>query len=296
MRASADLGSDRWATRLAVACCAPICLAYGLAGLIYGHLAMLTPAGFIDMPGACAWLTSLGAFALAAGAAHGLAFTAAQPHTLHAGTRLTTHTVRGAPAQPARQVQVATTSPTPARPALLLPDGFLGLCLLVAAIACASALAGRALQSIGLDVFQRPAIALAPRAEWPLWPLPWIWRALIPLARNDLVLALLGLGVLLLLLCGLLERRRVRGAWALAGVVLPMLFAAAQFGSAAYDYAMARGLADAQDAQVIAAFAQAPGRHNMYTFISLWNAIGCLTVVPLLGWVFGRRLRIGDSA
>jgi hypothetical protein len=32
----------------------------------------------------------------------------------------------------------------------------------------------------------------------------------------------------------------------------------------------------------VQALAVDPGRHNAYTFISLWTAIACLTTVPIL--------------
>eukprot|EP01034_Spumella_vulgaris_P004723 gene4723-6033_t len=41
-------------TRAALILCVPIMLAYGCAGLVYGELPMLTPFGFVEMPGACA--------------------------------------------------------------------------------------------------------------------------------------------------------------------------------------------------------------------------------------------------
>ena len=57
--------SDVLLTRAALILCVPIMLAYGCAGLVYGELPMLTPFGFVEMPGACAWLTAAMAFALA---------------------------------------------------------------------------------------------------------------------------------------------------------------------------------------------------------------------------------------
>ena len=55
--------SDVLLTRAALILCVPIMLAYGCAGLVYGELPMLTPFGFVEMPGACAWLTAAMAFA-----------------------------------------------------------------------------------------------------------------------------------------------------------------------------------------------------------------------------------------
>jgi len=83
---------------------------------------------------------------------------------------------------------------------------------------------------------------------------------------------------------------RVRGAWVPVGVVVPILVALASLGSAAYDFAVARGLGVLRDADVVQALAVDPGRHNAYTFISLWTAIACLTTVPILGGLLAKSM------
>ncbi|MES2531147.1 MAG: hypothetical protein V4636_08935 [Pseudomonadota bacterium] len=278
--------------RIALLCCVPITLAHGVAALIYGHSAMLTPLGFIDMLGACAWLTATGSFALALAAADWL-LAGDRPMQPRTRTTTTTHTIWRAPGQPLRQVELKTTLPPESAPTSL-HQRLRAACLIVAAIACGSALAGRALMAIGLGAFARPVIAFAPNAEWPLWPLQWVWPGLLPFARDDFVLGLIGIGVALFFFCQFLAWRKVRRAWLPLGVIGPLLVALPHLGSAAYDFAAARGLGGLHDADLLAALASDPGRHNVYTFISLWIAIGCVGVALPLGYLLGRSESLDD--
>lgn len=75
------------------------------------------------------------------------------------------------------------------------------------------------------------------------------------------------------------------------GAVVPLLVAFAYLGSAAYDYAAARGLGALHDTVAMQAFAANPGRNNVRTFISLWTAITCLTTVPTLCSLAARFIR-----
>lgn len=262
----------------------PLLLAYGAAGLAYGHLAMPTPFGFVDMPGACAWLTATTAFALALAALAHLAGGDAPLQPPQSRVVITSHTLWAAPGRPLRQVEARTTLPPPAQgPTLARPRLLRRIGLFVAAVAGAAALAGRGLMQLGGNAFAQPAIALAPQAAWPLGPLPWTWPALLPLARDAVVIGLFAIGLLLLAFCGLLSRWKVRSAWLPAGLVVPLLVALGHFGSAAYDFAAPRGLGGLQDADALRALAADPGRHNAYTFLSLWIGVVCTSVGPLLG-------------
>lgn len=289
---------DALLLRLALLGSVPVTLAYGSAGLIYGHVAMLTPLGFVDMPGACAWLAAVASFALALVAIDALvgAFRPV-PSTTQVRSIVSTQTLWRPGQRPVQQVRFKTALP-PAPPMSSFSMGRWGLRgagLLVAAIAGASALVGRGLMAMGLDVFARPVIALAPRAEWPLWPLDSVWPALLPLARDDVVLCLIVMGVVLFFATQFLAWRKVRRAWLPLAVILPLMVAAAYLGSAGYDFAAARGLGGLQDADLVAALARDPGRHNFYTFLSLWMAIGCVAVALPIGYLIGRGQAMDDD-
>ena len=280
---SAD--GDALLLRLALLGSVPVAIAYGSAGLIYGHLAMLTPFGFIAMPGACAWLAAIAGFALAVVAIDLLVGGfRVKPATLPVRHIVGTRTVWRSGEHPVQAIRFRTALP-PAPAVSRFPTGRWGLRgagLLVAAIAGASALVGRGLMALGLDVFTRPVIAFAPQAEWPLWPLTTVWPVLLPLARDDLVLGLIVTGVLLFFASQFLASRKVRGAWLPLAFTLPLMVAAAYLGSAGYDFAAARGLGGLQDADLVRGLARDPGRHNFYAFLSLWVAIGCTFVgLPL---------------
>lgn len=283
---------DALLARLALLCSVPIMLAHGVAALVYGHSAMLTPAGFIDMPGACAWLTATGSFALALAAIDGLLAGDRAARQPQQRSITTTHTVWLAPGRPLRQVDLKTALPPVPRSTTGRQRLRAG-CLIVAGIACVSALAGRALLALGLDAFARPVIAFAPRAEWPLWPLHATWPWLLQFARDDFVLGLIVIGVALFFFSQFLAWRKVRGAWLPLAVIVPLLVALGHLGSAAYDFAAARGLGGLRDADLLAALASDPGRHNVYTFVSLWVAIGCASSGLCLGYLLVRSESLG---
>lgn len=275
--------SDELLLRAALIGCVPILLVYGCAGLVYGNLPMFTPFGLIDMPGACAWLTAAMAFALAIFAVDWLA--------------------RGELAVVPPPVTVVTrvwrpgTLPSPALPPHVFPQPRSSplriACLGVAAVACASALVGRATLALGWQAFARPG-GIAPQAEWPLFPLQWVWPWLLPLTRRPVVLGLIGAGAVLLVAAYLMNWRKVRGAWFPFLTVLPMLVALNFLGDAGFDYAAARGLGGLDEPELVRALAQYPGRYNVFTFLSLWGAIGFGTVGLILGFWFGRS-RVMDE-
>ncbi|WP_398491200.1 hypothetical protein [Variovorax sp.] len=265
--------SDVLLTRAALIFCVPIMLAYSCAGLVYGELPMLTPFGFVEMPGACAWLTAAMAFALAVLATDWL--------------------VRGELATPRASVIVTTRSwrvgdpPMPALPPHVWPQPRSSplriACLGIAAVACASALVGRATLALGWQAFARPG-GLAPNAEWPLYPLQWLWPWLLPLTRRPVVLGTIVVGAVLLLAAYLLAWRKVRGAWLPFITMLPLLVAVHFLGAAGFDFAAARGLGGIVEPELSAALAQRPGHYNIHTFLSLWCAIGALTVGMIGGF------------
>lgn len=268
--------SDELLMRTALIGCVPILLAYGCAGLVYGNLPMFTPIGFIDMPGTCAWLTAAMAFALAIFAVDWL-------------VRGELEVVSLPPVAVVKRVWRPGTFPLPAPHVLPQPRSSplrIG-CLSVAAVACMSALAGRATLALGWQAFARPG-GLAPQAEWPLYPLQWIWQWLLPLARDRFVLGLIGVGAVLFVAAQLMAWRKVRGAWFPLLVVLPMLLTLNFLGSAAFDFAAARGLGGLNEPELVSALAQQPGRYNIFTFLSLWGAIGFGTVGLIVGFWFGR--------
>ncbi|MGJ7546479.1 hypothetical protein [Variovorax sp. LT1R16] len=290
---------DAMLGRLALICCVPLLIAYGSAGLLYGHLALLTPGGFIDMPGACAWLTATASLALAVAVIDVLVAgdrpgPSAPPPRSTTTTITTTHTIWLAPGRPLRQVALRTAlppvPPPPAPTRRLRAAGFI-----VAAIACASALVGRGLLALGLDAFARPVIALAPRAEWLLWPLPSVWSWLLPFARDDFVLGLVVIGIGLFFFTQFLAWRKVRHAWLPLALIVPLFVALAHLGSAAYDFAAARRLGGLRDADLVFALAGDPGRHNAYTFLSLWVAIGCASVGLLIAFLIARGGVLDDN-
>lgn len=161
--------------------------------------------------------------------------------------------------------------------------------LLLAVIATLCALIFSAFQSSSTSAFTGPGIA--PRSEWLLLPLPYVWRWLLPLSRDFMGSAFFLVGGVVVVFSVVLDRSRVRGAWMPVGAVVPLLVAFAYLGSAAYDYAAARGLGALHDTDAMQAFAANPGRHNVHTFISLWTAITCLTTVPILCSLATRFIR-----
>ncbi len=278
-------GSDEWLVRAALVGCVPILLAYGTAGLVYGNLPMFTPGGFVDMPGACAWLTATMAWAIAVFVVDWL--------------------VRGeltVPPAPSVTVSVKRwrhgMARTPTLPPYMLSSprssGLRIACLSTAVVACASALVGRATIAFGWQAFARPG-GFAPQAEWPLYPLQWVWPWLLPLARNRFVLGLIGVGVALYVLALLLQWRKVRGAWFPLLFVVPMLLTLNFLGSAAFDFAAARHLGGFDEPELVAALAQNPGRYNAFTFLSLWGAIGFGTVGLIVGFVLGRSKEMDEN-
>ena len=275
--------SDSLLMRAALIGCVPILLAYGCAGIVYGNLPMMTPAGFIDMPGACAWLTAAMAFALAILATDWLVrgeLTPPPPQTVVVTKRWS----RGSYTQ--------TVMPPHVFPEPRSSWQRIG-CLGVAAVACASALVGRATLALGWQAFARPG-GLAPQAEWPLLPLQWAWPWLLPLARRPIVLGLIGAGAVLLVAAYLLEWRKVRGAWFPFLTVLPMLLAVGFLGDAAFDFAAARSLGGLVEPELASELAQQPGRYNVFNFLSLWGGIGSGTVGLILGFWLGRS-RVMDE-
>lgn len=278
-------GSDEWLLCAAQICCVPILLAYGTAGLVYGNLPMFTPAGFIDMPGACAWLTATMAFALA----------------IFGIDWLVRGELKQAPVPPTPVVRrwQPGMQPRPALPPHIFAQPRTSWlrtgCLLTAAVACASALVGRATLAFGWQAFARPG-GLAPQAEWPLYPLQWVWPWLLPMARNRFVLGLFGVGAALYVVALLLQWRKVRGAWFPLLFVVPMLLVLNFLGSAGFDFAAARRLGGFDEPELVAALAQTPGRYNVFTFLSLWIAIGFGTVGVILGFVLGRSKEMDEES
>jgi len=275
--------SDLLLMRVALIGCVPILLAYGCAGIVYGNLPMMTPAGFIDMPGACAWLTAAMAFALAILATDWLVrgeLTPPQPQAVVV-------TKRWSRGSYTRTVMPPHVFPEPRSSWLRIG------CLGVAAVACASALVGRATLALGWQAFARPG-GLAPQAEWPLYPLQWVWPWLLPLTRRPFVLGLVGVGAVLLAAAYFMNWRKVRGAWFPFLTVLPMLVTLNFLGDAGFDFAAARGLGGLVEPELVSALAQQPGRYNVFTFLSLWGAIGFGTVGLIVGFWFGRS-RVMDE-
>jgi hypothetical protein len=121
------------------------------------------------------------------------------------------------------------------------------------------------------------------------------WPWLLQFARDDFVLGLIAIGVALFFLSQVLSWRKVRGAWLPLGVIAPLLVALAHLGSAAYDFAAARGLGGLHDADLVAALASDPSRQNFYTFLSLWVAIGCAAVVLPLCYLACRGTTLSDD-
>lgn len=284
---------DAWLLRIAAIAFVPILLAYAVAGCVYGHLPMLTPVGFIDMPGACAWLMAIASFALALATIDWLTVGEPRPPASAPRSVTTTHTLWLAPGRPLRQVEAKTALP-PELPSSSWHQRLRTCCLLVAAIAIGSALAGRGLLALGLQAFATPG-GLAPRAEWPLYPLQWVWPWLLPLARDRFVLWLICIGIGLFAMTQLLSWRKVKGAWLPFLLIVPILVVLNHLGSAAYDFAAARGLGGLNDAALVLELARDPGRHNVFTFLSLWIAIGFASVGLIVGFVMGRSNTLSDD-
>lgn len=275
--------SDLLLMRVALIGCVPILLAYGCAGIVYGNLPMMTPVGLIDMPGACAWLTAAMAFALAILAIDWLVRGELTPPPPQA----VVVTKRWSRGSYTRTVMPPHVFPEPR--SSLLRIGCLG----VAAVGCASALVGRATLALGWQAFARPG-GLAPQAEWPLYPLQWIWPWLLPLARRPVVLGLIGVGAVLLAAAYFMNWRKVRGAWFPFLTVLPMLLALNYLGDAGFDFAAARGLGGLAEPELVSALARDAGRYNAFNFLSLWGGLGFGTVGLIIGFWFGRS-RVMDE-
>lgn len=284
---------DAWLFRMAAIACVPILLVYAVAGGVYGHLPMLTPGGFIDMPGACAWLMAVASFALALVAVDWLTVGEVPPSARVPRSVTTTHTIWLAPGKPLRQVHAKTALP-PETPSSSSHQRLRNCGLLVAAIAIASALVGRGMLALGMQAFAAPG-GLAPRAEWLLYPLQWVWPWLLPLDRDPFVLGSIGIGLGLFALAQLLSWRKVKGAWLPFLLIVPVLVALNHLGSAAYDFAAARGLGGLNDAALVQELARDPGRHNAFTFLSLWVAIGSTSVGSIVGFVLGRSDAMSDD-
>lgn len=284
---------DAWLLRIAAMACVPILLVYAAAGGVYGHLPMLTPGGFIDMPGACAWLMACASFTLALVAVDWLTVGELRPPAMVPRSVTTTHTIWLAPGKPLRQVHAKTALP-PETPSSSWHQRLRAGALFISAIAIASALVGRGLLALGMQAFAVPG-GLAPRAEWPLYPLQWVWPWLLPLDRDPFVLGSIGIGLGLFALAQLLSWRKVKGAWLPFLLIVPVLVALNHLGSAAYDFAAARGLGGLNDAALVQALARDPGRHNVFTFLSLWVAIGSISVGSIVGFVLGRSNALSDD-
>lgn len=259
----------------------PIIWLYGCVGVAYGQLPMLTPAGFVDMPGVCAWLTSLMAFAVAIFIVDWLVRGELPPAPVPPSVVLR-HWQSGWPASPALPPQPDQQSLLPSGPFTLR-----NVCFGVAVVACVSALVGSGLDTLGWRAFARPG-GLAPRAEWPLYPLPWIWPWLLPLARQSFALGTVIVGAVLFVAALLMRWRRVRGAWFPFFAALPILVVPHFLAAAGFDYAAARGLGGLNEPALASELAQHPARYNVYTFLSLWCGIGTGTVGLILGFAFGR--------
>jgi hypothetical protein len=213
---------------------------YAACGLVFGHLPLFVLAGFEVLQGPSAVLGALGSAALGVG----FASYVAERH--------------GIDALAARAAKVRKAA----------------IRIALAAWCFALALVGVAI--IGdLYSLARP-IGLAPSAEWPLWPLPWVWHTLMPFAKS-------GMGVRLILL----------GAAAVAGMLffmklkwgrpstllmgLALLPAGAWFiGDAAWMYASARGLGGHLDAVNASELRDAAGLYNAWTGLAWWTGLGLL--------------------
>ncbi|MBI5277480.1 MAG: hypothetical protein HY854_13575 [Burkholderiales bacterium] len=227
------LPTQRFLNTAALACLATCLAGYAMAGIVFGFLPFFVLEGFAELSGIPALFVSLGCAALA---------------LVLANAALLMHRYGlSATAEQGR--------------------GFRRLCAIAGAVCWAIALLA---EFGGPPSVVRP-IGLAPRAEWLLAPLPWVWRAFLHLGDDRMLARLLIPAFLAFLLALLLQKKLPlpRVALGLYGLVFSLV-AMPFLGNASYSYAAARNLGGLGSPERMAELQQVPGLYNAWTFCAWW--------------------------
>jgi hypothetical protein len=218
---------------------------HGLAGLTFGYLPFFVLFGYIPLQGVPAVAASLGSIAL------GVAFATYPPE---------------------RYAARATWAATLRRRSYLA----WAVAWLVAVLATAA--------MVAFDWYWlgRPA-PVAPRAEWPMWPLPWVWPQAVGFARDGVVNRLIVFGVSTLFAMLLFMKLQwPRPAFICMGLIAAA-FGGYFIGDGAWLYASARGLGGLLDGEHVEALRNTPGLHNAWTVVAWWTGVAAI----LFGGLFG---------
>jgi hypothetical protein len=126
-------------------------------------------------------------------------------------------------------------------------------------------------------------IALAPRAEWPLFPLPFVWSATAGFASDRFVAPMLGSMVVLVIIGVVLAKlfrseRAVLFLTAFAMCVVGAWFV----GGAGMDYGVARIPGPSFSLENAKELAANPGDYNAWTFVALWTGMTSFALGVLL--------------
>jgi hypothetical protein len=121
-----------------------------------------------------------------------------------------------------------------------------------------------------LHFLARP-LGLAPKAEWMLAPLPWVWPRAVVFARDAFVVRLIVAGAIFVVLFLLFHKL----AWTRCKMVflgLVLWTAGLYFiGDGAYLYAAARALGGLRLPPLEQALQADPGLHNAWTWLAWWG-------------------------
>jgi hypothetical protein len=213
-------------------------LAYGVGGVVHGHLATFPGSGLGTLHGTTALLAALASLSLVAALFS------------HLGDRYS-RIQRG--------------------PGL---QRFRGVCYRLGGGLAVSAFVASLLEVTGaLPVLGRFP-GLAPEAEWPLAPVPLLWRAGLHFAQDGVVARMFLVGVLLLALWLFFSRvlRWGRGAMVCLGLAV-LLGGAFVFGLASHGYAGGRALQGIVSPEMLEIRAENPGEFHALVLFAGWSGL-----------------------
>jgi hypothetical protein len=219
-----------------------VVLAYALSAVVFGHLPVLLPEGFVTLQGISARVMATGSLALAMGW----------------GSHLV-------------QRHWSSASSVNCR-------AFRRWCYITTIICWGAILP---MEALNLPLSPRWA-GLAPASEVLFWPLPRVWRDLLPLASNRVTANVFLTGIVTLVLSFIFLR-----VFEWPRVFLLFLGAAACaagfyfLGSAVFEYGSPRGL-QGVSADFAKEFNANPGHYNAWNFLSWLGALACLAYAAVL--------------
>jgi hypothetical protein len=219
-----------------------VVLAHALSGVVFGYLPVFVVEGFVTLQGVSARIMAAGSLALALG--------------------WSSHLVQ-------RHLSSASS---------VNCSWFRRWCYIVTSVCWAAVLP---IEALSLSPSPRWA-GLAPASEALFWPLPWVWRDLLPLGSNRVAGRLLPAGAVAFALCllflkGIKWPRGFLLCLGAAACVAGFYF----LGEAAFEYGAARGLQGATP-DYARELKVNPGHYNAWNFLSWLAASACLAYGVLL--------------